>query len=59
LKLVKKSFRTLEFAQKESYGSWNCQLIANTINQMGVVVPNEIETPKTFKHFVFLEKKNP
>jgi hypothetical protein len=26
---------------------------------MGVVVPNEIETPKTFKHFVFLEKKNP
>lgn len=25
----------------------------------GVVAPNEIEKPKAFKHFVFLEKKNP
>jgi hypothetical protein len=24
---------------------------------MGVVAPNEIKTPKAFKHFVFLEKK--
>jgi hypothetical protein len=56
LKLVKKALGFYNLPKKKVMGLG----IVNWLQtQMGVVAPSEIETPKAFKHFVFLGKKNP